>query len=231
MNIRLLTANEIECRVGAQDKSAEPKWCTLLLYKDARCDYKILDEVFGIMGWQCSYETINGNLFCTIRIWDAENNQWISKQNVGTESNTEKEKGEASDALKRAAFAVGIGRELYTAPQIFINLQPSDCKNGKVTNSFSVKHIAYEDRKITELAITDKHGAVRYSLKSKTQQAPTDHPKPQSAPAELEQAAKEAMSAKDMDELVAVWNKYTLLHNTPEFKSVVTAMKSKLKKA
>ncbi len=229
MNIRLLTANEIECRVGAQDKSAEPKWCTLLLYKDARCDYKILDEVFGTMGWQCSYETINGNLFCTIKIWDNENKQWVCKQNVGTESNTEKEKGEASDALKRAAFAVGIGRELYTAPQIFINLQPSDCKNGKITNSFKVKHIAYEDRKITELIITDKHNAERYNLKSKTQQAPTALPEPQPVMSELKQAVIKVQSAKNMGELISIWNEHILLQRTPEFKNAVTNMKSKLK--
>jgi len=97
--IRALRAEEIECRVG----QISAKGCSLLLYKDSRCDKRILDEVFTIYGWQDTYMEIKGNLYCTISIWDDIKNQWISKQDCGTESNTEKEKGQASDSLTNVA--------------------------------------------------------------------------------------------------------------------------------
>ena len=165
--IRLLKANEIECRV----QQANKKGCMVLIYKDARVDMKILDEVFGIGGWQRTHEVINGNLFCTIEIWNSELKIWVKKQDVGIESKTEKEKGEASDSFKRAGFNVGIGRELYTAPFIWINLDASETteKDGKVylapSVKFSVKSISYdENRDINSLVIIDQKGAVRYSM-------------------------------------------------------------------
>jgi len=115
---RMLKAEEIECRVG----TINGKGCSLLLYKDARVDMKILDETYGVGNWQRTHEVINDNLFCTIEIWNDRIEQWVKKQDVGTESYTEKEKGEASDSFKRAGFNVGIGRELYTSP--FIWIQP-----------------------------------------------------------------------------------------------------------
>ena len=104
--IRCLRADEIEIRVA----QVLEKGVQLLLYKDSRCDKRILDETFGINGWKDRYEEIKGNLFCTISIWDNDTKQWIDKCDCGTESFSEKEKGEASDAFKRAGFNVGIGR-------------------------------------------------------------------------------------------------------------------------
>ena len=98
----------------------------MLLYKDARVDMKILDETFGTLGWKRTHELINNNLFCNIDIWDAEKKEWIRKQDVGVESNTEKEKGQASDAFKRAAVKWGIGRFLYDLP---IKVAKADGKN------------------------------------------------------------------------------------------------------
>lgn len=175
MEFRLLKADEISCRVSQIDKS----WCTLLLFKDARVDMDILDETVGSMNWQRTHEVINGNLFCNIEIWDNEKNQWVKKQDVGTESQTEKEKGEASDSFKRAGTNVGIGRELYTAPTIFITprkdmgsvRKPDDepnefflGKNEKYTTKtrFYVDYIDYEDRKIKNLMIRDHKGNVRF---------------------------------------------------------------------
>lgn len=117
---RALEANEIDCRVS----TCSEKGVSLLLYKDARCDMRILDEAVGPECWQRSHEVINGNLFCNVGI--KVDGEWIWKQDVGTESYTEKEKGQASDSFKRACFNWGIGRELYTAPykfnvQIIIN--------------------------------------------------------------------------------------------------------------
>lgn len=125
--IRALRADEIELRVG----QVTEKGCTLLLYKDARCDKRILDETFGINGWANCYSEIKGNLYCSIMILDKSTDMWIQKQDCGVESNTEKEKGEASDAFKRAAFNIGIGRELYTKIFIFLKV-PTKVRTRKV---------------------------------------------------------------------------------------------------
>ena len=165
MNIRLLRADEIECRVATINE----KGVSLLLFKDARVELKILDETFGAFGWQRTHQSIDGNLYCTISLWDAEKQQWISKQDVGTKSYSEQEKGQASDSFKRAAFCVGVGRELYTAPFIWIPAAKAkvQIKGDKYTTNehFSVSQISYNDnREIISLVIKDSKGIVVYSL-------------------------------------------------------------------
>ena len=146
---RLLNQDEIDCRVSQGTKDG----VSLLLYKDARVDQKILDEIYGPMNWQRTHQTIDGRLYCTISVWDSDKKQWVSKQDVGTESNTEAEKGQASDSFKRAAFNWGIGRELYSAP--FIWVDKNHCKmesykdrTGKdkwtTRDKFEVKSITYK---------------------------------------------------------------------------------------
>ena len=164
-NIRLLRADEIECRVGMISE----KGLSLLLYKDARVDMKILDEVYGPFNWQRKHEMIGGNLYCTVSIWDKEKQQWISKMDVGTKSNTEQEKGEASDSFKRACFSHGIGRELYTAPFIWIGAEKVSIKrkNDRYTtyDKFKISSISYnENREITGISIINQDGRVVYSL-------------------------------------------------------------------
>lgn len=173
MDIRLLKANEIECRVQSVKKSGQKVGCILLLYKDARVDMKLLDEIYGATNWQRTHELINGNLFCNIEIWDDVKKCWVKKQDVGVESNTEKEKGQASDSFKRAGFNWGIGRELYTSPFIWVDLKEGEYyeKDNKQYLSshikFEVKSIGYNDeREITSLQIKDNHNVVRYDLKS-----------------------------------------------------------------
>ena len=151
LKFRLLEASEIDVRVATVSENG----CSLLLYKDARCDMNILDEKVGAMNWQRQHTRDNAN--CVVSIWDDEKKQWISKEDTGTESFTEKEKGLASDSFKRACFNWGIGRELYTAPFIWVN---PDCvkiadKNGKKTtyDRFKVEKILYEDGKIAALSI------------------------------------------------------------------------------
>lgn len=166
--IRKLNASEIECRVAQCGKNKNGAWCSILLYKDARVDMKILDEVYTPLGWQREHTLIGDRLYCTISIWDAEKGVWIKKQDVGTESYTEKEKGQASDAFKRAGFNVGIGRELYTAPKIFIRLNPGEYKESgdKVYPSISldVKSIHYDDNgAISALVLADSKGEVRFT--------------------------------------------------------------------
>lgn len=154
--IRFLKAEEIECRVGTINE----KGLSLLLFKDARVDQKILDETFTPFGWMRHHHTIDGNLYCTVSIWDKEKGQWVEKQDVGTMSYSEKEKGQASDSFKRACFNWGIGRELYTAPFIWIpaskvKLQIKD--NRYYTNErFCVRTIEYNtEREICSLSIVD----------------------------------------------------------------------------
>lgn len=145
ISFRKLKASEIEVRVSTVNESG----CSLLLFKDARTDQNILDETVGCLNWQRSHQLIGDRLYCTVSIWDDEKKQWISKQDVGTESYTEKEKGQASDSFKRACFNLGIGRELYTAPFIWITSGKVTIteKNGKSTtyDRFVVDDIGYDD--------------------------------------------------------------------------------------
>lgn len=150
MKFRLLLPEEIECRIATINMNGQNQGITLLLYKDARVDQNILDEAVGLDRWQRKHELINGNLFCSVGIYcrhDDGTSEWVWKQDVGTESYTEKEKGQASDSFKRACFNWGIGRELYTAPFIWIPAQY--CKiverNGKYTcyDKFEVMDIGY----------------------------------------------------------------------------------------
>lgn len=163
--IRLLRADEIEARVA----TVTAKGCSLLLYKDARCDMRLLDETFGSMNWTRSHEVIDGNLYCNVSVWDEVKKTWVTKQDVGTESYTEKEKGQASDSFKRACFNFGIGRELYTAPFIWINITPEDLnQQSKIKTSFKVQAIGYnENREIISLSIVDNKGVKRYEMGKK----------------------------------------------------------------
>lgn len=152
LNFRTLRADEIDVRVGAIDKSGN-KWITLLLYKNARVDMDILDETVGIMNWQRSHLRNNAN--CVVSIYDDEKKEWVSKEDTGTESNTEKEKGQASDSFKRACVNWGIGRELYTAPKIFVSGEADKLKHGE----YKVKSVTYTPtREISGLSIVDKNG-------------------------------------------------------------------------
>lgn len=147
LKFRRLKASEVEARVA----QVKEKWLSVLLYKDARVDQNILDETVGPENWQRSHELIGNNLYCTVSIWDKDKEQWIGKQDVGTESNMEAQKGQASDSFKRACFNWGIGRELYTAPFIRIDLENGIDKYTK----FDVQDIDYdEDGNINLLRIT-----------------------------------------------------------------------------
>lgn len=157
---RDLRADEIECRVA----QAKDTGVSLLLYKDARCDMNILDETVKPMNWQRHHSRDNAN--CTVSIWDESKGQWISKEDTGTESNTEAEKGLASDSFKRACFNWGIGRELYTAP--FIWIKAMDCtalrQNGQrwqCFDTFAIEKIVIESKKIVALAIKNTKSGKR----------------------------------------------------------------------
>lgn len=156
MEFRTLRADEIDCRIA----TINAKGLSLLLYKDARVDQNILDETVGPMNWQRHHSRDNAN--CTVAIWDAEKSQWIEKEDTGTESFTEKEKGLASDSFKRACFNWGIGRELYSAPFIWIAADKANINqggNGKYQcyDKFIVQQLLYDEkRNIVALAIKNE---------------------------------------------------------------------------
>lgn len=168
LKFRELRADEIDCRPATITANG----ISLLLYKDARVDQDILDETVGPMNWQREHLRDNAN--CRVGIWDEDKKQWIWKEDTGTESNTEKEKGLASDSFKRACFNWGIGRELYTAPFIWITSDQATIKDTGKTDArgkpiyttndkFYVSAITIENKKITFLAITNqKTGEVVY---------------------------------------------------------------------
>ena len=166
--VRLLRADEIECRVSVINE----RGLSLLLFKDARVDQKILDETFTPFGWRRTHQSSDGNLYCTVGVWDKEKQQWIAKQDVGTVSYSEKEKGQASDSFKRACFNWGIGRELYTAPFIWVPAENVSInpKGDRCTTSdrFSVQAIEYnEEREISSLVIVNGRGVKVFEMKQK----------------------------------------------------------------
>lgn len=179
---RSLKASEIECRV----QSVNDYGFILLLYKDARCDMMILDETVGPMNWQRNHVRDNHN--CIVSIWDKDKEQWISKEDTGTESNTERAKGLASDSFKRACFNWGIGRELYTGPKLQIWSKRYTKNGNKIYESFKVKSINTVDGVIQDLEIIDskgnyvfvlEKGKVAFCMNDRNQpQAPKQYPKP-----------------------------------------------------
>lgn len=152
LKIRLLKPSEISCRVNQINE----KGLTLLLYKDARVDMDILDEAVGCMNWKKEYTRDNRN--CIVSIWDEDKKEWVSKEDTGTESNNEAEKGLASDSFKRACVNWGIGRELYTAPFIWIKAEDANMyKKGEkwaTRETFWIETIHYNsNREIDGLSI------------------------------------------------------------------------------
>lgn len=159
MKFRTLRADEIECRVAM----AKENGISLLLYKDARCDMNILDETVGPMNWKRHHTRENAN--CIVSIYDNEKNEWIEKEDTGTESNTEKEKGLASDSFKRACFNWGIGRELYTAPFIWIGSDKCNIRDNRgrwvCNDKFKVEKLTIVDGKIDGLSIYNETKKIR----------------------------------------------------------------------
>lgn len=169
---RTLRADEIDVRVSQSDPQ---RGVSLLLYKDARADMTILDETVGAENWQRRHTRENAN--CIVSIWDDKKAQWIEKEDTGTESNTEKEKGLASDSFKRACTNWGIGRELYTSPFIWVNAEKIEwqTKNGKQIpkTRFMVADIGYDETgRIDRLVIKTGKGETVFMLGQQTEGKP-----------------------------------------------------------
>jgi hypothetical protein len=207
-----LTIEEIDFRVQSINKGG---YATIFAYKDARADMNRLDAIFGIFNWQKKYDLINGNIFCSVGVYSDLLKEWIWKQDVGVESNTEKTKGQASDAFKRACFNLGIGRELYEYPIIKIKLNENeyDKLTNKPTFNFKLKEwiwiSEFENGKLKFLKARDNNGVQRFVYEKK-------HAK---FDIEDEKLVKNINSFDNIDQFVDFRTKYAL---TSLQKSLVT---------
>lgn len=199
--IRLLQKEDVEVRVAqTTTTSGGVVKANLLIYKNARVDMKILDELYTPMGWKRTHRLIGDRLYCLVEVWDKEKKEWVGKEDVGTESNTEAEKGQASDSFKRACFNWGIGRELYTAPKVSVELTEKEYGKGndgriRVWQTFEVSEIGYDTktRTITTLTIVDRSGKVRFSMgATQTENATAKKTATKTAPAKKETAKDNA---------------------------------------
>lgn len=247
---RLLEADEIECRVG-QGGNQNAAWCSLLLYKDARCDMRRLDEKFGVFGWKRKHELIGQNLYCTVSVYK-DGLGWVEKQDVGVPSNTEAVKGQASDAFKRACTCLGIGRELYTAPKkMIVNINPSVeyNKSGRLKTTFHVGMIGYEGRRISKLIIQDQNNLIRWYCGMTEQEmlewvakqneiygcsepAPkSDEDKDENIALQKQYAYPQLQQAQDWEDVGKVWNGFPDLQKSDEFKMNCAYRKMELSKS
>ena len=184
-----LDISDIDFRV----QSITPKgYACIVSYKDARVDMNRLDNVCGA-NWQNKYDLIDGNLHCGIAI--KIDGEWIWRWDVGVESNTEKIKGEASDAFKRAATRWGIGRELYNHPKIFIQLNSDEfiLEGNRARQTWNLKldqwqwFVKYDNNSnVIEMQGIDTRGNVRYRYTPKqsaeAKSAPPQNHKPKKQP-------------------------------------------------
>ena len=156
-----LDISQIDFRVQSINKGG---YATILAYKDARVDMERLDNVVGPLNWKREHSRDNHN--CAVSIWNAEHGHWVSKEDTGTESYTEAQKGLASDSFKRACFNWGIGRELYDYPVIQVKLNSDeftvDGNKAKATWKLQLRewiwYSEFEDGKLSFLAGRDSNG-------------------------------------------------------------------------
>lgn len=208
LQFRDLLADEIELRVGSTNDSG----FQLLLYKNARVDMALLDEVVGVGNWQREHIILGNDIYCRLGIWNKELNQWVWKTDAGSSGTIEEEKSKASDSFKRAATNFGLGRCLYTAPFVWINTKD---KNGKLTGEdkktcrYSVKIIAYTNHKISRLVIINdktKDVVYTYGVKGEEQEPQPKQEEPKVAQANEE---KGSIDPNDLQEIRQIIGTYT----------------------
>lgn len=163
-----LTVEQIDFRVQRISETKKGVFAFFLAYKDARADMNRLDEVVGPLNWKREHR--NGNANCIVSVYDAEKKEWISKEDTGKESFSDKEKGLASDSFKRACFNWGIGRELYDYPPIIVKLNEGDYykSKDKLKLSFGLKlrwYSEFKDGELIRLAAKDQNDNVRFNYK------------------------------------------------------------------
>lgn len=217
MKFRTLRANEIEVRT----QQIKENGVSVLLYKTARTDANLLDETVGADNWQNDFKSIDGKMFGYISIKCG--NEWVTKSDSGTEGNIEAEKSLASDAFKRAGFKWGIGRELYTAPFIWISADVIKIENrgGKfyTNEKFEVSKIGYnENNEINMLEIINSKKQTVYTFGSKTPIKTQAPEKRKLSPA----AQKEIDDAMSVESLVHIYNMYATVEPIAELREACT---------
>ena len=233
-DIRLLRPDDIEVRIQSVNKGG----ARLLLYKNARVDMSILDETFGPMNWQRKHCRDNQN--CIVSVWDETKGQWIEKEDTGTESNMEAQKGLASDSFKRACFNWGIGRELYTAPDMFIyqadlkTFQKGSRENQYLCfDKFHVTDIQYDGKTIVQVSVmNDNNGKVsifgqtpKVTHATQAQRPPEEPPVSQANIEALKKAAER--KGLDISMVLAMAGVHTLEGITPaEYNDAVAVLRS-----
>lgn len=221
---------DIDFRIQSINKG---KYATILAYKDARYDMNLLDEVVGAQNWQKDFKIIDGKLYCGVAI--RSEGEWVWKWDVGTESDVEKAKGEASDAFKRACFNWGVGRELYSFPKISVKLEDSEVDEvqGKFRQSFGLKLSEWkwdmertENGEIIRLTAHDQNGKLRFnSNPSKTAYKPSS-PAPSTSTPPAQKEAVKASNAMVTEAQTAEMRKIvSKMQASPEKSKVIAAMK------
>ena len=236
MKFRRLNADEIEVKV----KQVKENGCVCLLYKTARTDMDLLDNAVGSENWQCEYEEIKGNMYCKIGIYNEKLGQWIWKQDCGIESREDgggnEKKGEASDAFKRAGFKWGIGRELYTAPFIWIKsdvVPTKAAENGyKLADPFAKFHVSkieYADNgDIITLIIKDGKNNTIYTYGKNASNETIVTTPPAQKKHLSERAKNDIFEAKSVADLKSVYNAYATSEPIDELKSACAIKKVEL---
>lgn len=234
LEFRPLRADEVMVRfksLNSKNRENATK-ATYLLYKDARCDMRILDEVFGSFGWSREHKMLDGKLYCSVSIYNEEMGSWVSKDDAGEETQVEATKGEASDAFKRACFNWGIGRELYTSPKIEIPFVGDFENKNKAHYGLKVSEMVVEDHKITKLTIVDNFGKVRFEWSANAPQAAPQAKKIDKYEPTREDAVYAIKTALPnlytKDDILSLWCLYPQYHTDAEIKSLFTQRKAEL---
>lgn len=211
-----LPISSIDFRVQSINKGG---YATILAYKDARVDMNRLDEICWVENWKREHSRDNKN--CMVSIWDESKSVWVSKEDTGTESNTEEEKGLASDSFKRACFNWGIGRELYDYPVISVKLNEDEYekKNDKCYATYNLKikewkwTSEFTNWKITSLIAHDNKWALRFSMWNKVEPKNTTNTTTEKNWLNFNVLKKAIDSWTDTEVLLTQWileNKYDL---------------------
>ena len=232
LDFRALRADEVEVRFDRLNAKTNATGAFFLLYKDARCDMRILDDIFGSFGWQRQHKELKGNLYCDVSILDTTTGEWVTKSDCGDETQVEAAKGEASDAFKRACFNWGIGRELYTAPKIEIMFNSDYEKQKQNIYGLHVSKMIVDEHKISELELRDKFDKVRFhwaadaaKVAEKSATGMTKIPSKSEAMADI---VKKLALCETKDALAALWGIYPIYQHDEEFRALFTARKNEL---
>ena len=159
---------------------------TLLLYIDSRSAADILNESVGELNWQIEYKPVGDKVYGRLSIWDEERKMWIYKEDTGDESNISAGKGLSSDILKRCLARWGCDY-LYHTPRIKIQCPDNYYYNEKLSMTFSVKEIDFNDDKVcTRLVIVDRYDKVVFNWTGNEIRETPQKPSPVAVPVRVE---------------------------------------------